>query len=231
MRSDDFERLPRHIAFIMDGNGRWAKKRGLSRKNGHVQGVKTLERIVRYVFDLKIPYMTVYAFSTENWSRPQDEIDALIQLIRTYFSDYFKKLSDDNIKINVLGDISVFPQDVKNMIEEVTKIVPKQINGTINVALNYGSRKEIVNAVNRAIDLGVKISEDDFSKMLYTGEMPDPDLIIRTGGEMRLSNFLLFQAAYSELLFCDVFWPDFGKKELYSALKEYSGRNRRFGKV
>ena len=215
----------------MDGNGRWAKKRGLSRKAGHAKGVQTLVEIVNEVFSVGIPYVTVFAFSTENWARPKDEVDALMQLIRQYFADHFSKFTDNGIKINVLGDVSAFPDDIRDIINNVTKKAPSHITGTVNIALNYGSRSEIIRAVNLAVSGGKEITEVDFSRLLYTADIPDPDLIVRTSGEMRLSNFLLYQAAYAELIFTKVYWPDFDKKELFKVLKEYSKRNRRYGRV
>lgn len=231
MKSDKFTNLPRHIAFIMDGNGRWATKRGLSRKFGHLAGVKALEKIISEVFALNIPYMTVFAFSTENWNRPKDEVDGLLDLLRTYFNDYFKKLSDSGIKINIIGDVSLFPADIGEMLEGVMSVHHDCVKGTINVALNYGGRDEIIRAVNIAVDKGEPIDEKSFADLLYTAGMPDPDLIIRTSGELRISNFLLYQSAYSELYFCKKTWPEFDKKQLHIALKSFSQRNRRYGKI
>lgn len=230
MRSERFTRLPRHIAFIMDGNGRWAKKRGLSRKAGHAEGVKTLEKIINAVFALHIPYVTVYAFSTENWNRPKEEVDALMDLFRKYFDTHFAKLSENGVKINVYGDISAFPEDLRLKIDAITSTEPEKLTGTLNVAMNYGARSEIVRAVNAAVKTGKSVDEQSFARLLYSADVPDPDLIVRTSGEQRLSNFMLYQAAYSELYFCKKMWPDFGERELYKALKSYASRNRRYGK-
>ena len=230
MKSDRFNVLPRHVAFIMDGNGRWAKERGLSRALGHSAGVKTLKKTVENVFSLGIPYMTVYAFSTENWNRSEEEVSSLMTLFRTCFSKYFRKLVEDGIKVNVLGDISAFPEDLQSLIEKLSCASIPETKGTLNVAMNYGSRSEIVRAVNKAVEKGEKVTEQTFSELLYTAGMPDPDFVIRTSGEMRLSNFLLYQIAYSELYFCKKYWPDFNKTDLYDALHSFEERNRRYGK-
>ena len=230
MKSDEFNLLPRHVAFIMDGNGRWAKERGLSRALGHSAGVKTLKKTVQEVFSLGIPYMTVYAFSTENWNRSEEEVSSLMTLFRTCFSKYFRELVKDGIKVNVLGDVSAFPDDLQALIEKLSGASIPKIKGTLNVAMNYGSRSEIVRAVNKAVEKGEKVTEQTFSDLLYTGGMPDPDFVIRTSGEMRLSNFLLYQIAYSELYFCKKYWPDFKKADLYAALHSFEERNRRYGK-
>lgn len=215
----------------MDGNGRWAKNKGLPRKLGHRAGVKTLTSVLDSCFQLGVKYVTVYAFSTENWDRPKDEIDALMNLFRTYFSKEFSKLIDKNIKINVWGDISKFPDDIKSSINEIKSARLDNPKGVFNVAMGYGGRNEIINAVNHAIKLGEEVDEKVFSSYLYSAEIPDPDLIVRTGGEKRLSNFLLYQCAYSELYFTDTLWPDLSKKELKSIFEDYNSRDRRFGKV
>ena len=231
MKSKVFNHLPTHVAFIMDGNGRWASKRGLSRQVGHVNGVKTLVKIVNEVFSIGIPYVTVFAFSTENWSRPKEEVDTLMNLIREYFSTYFADFKKQGIKVNLLGDVSAFDEDIRDIINSVVSDSPTEIVGTINVALNYGGRSEIVRAVNKAVERGERVTEESFNSLLYTQGIPDPDLIVRTSGEERLSNFLLYQAAYSELVFCKTLWPDFDKRDLYKVLSIYSKRNRRYGKV
>lgn len=230
MKSEKFSKLPSHIAFIMDGNGRWAKKRGLSRKFGHAQGVKTLEKILTELFDLHIPFVTVFAFSTENWNRSADEVDALMNLFRQYFQTHFKKLSDSGVNVNVIGDVTAFPEDLQEQIIRLSTVKHENCTGTLNIAMNYGSRSEIVRAVNAAVSRGQTVTQESFKDLLYTAGIPDPDLIVRTSGECRLSNFLLYQSAYSELYFCKKLWPDFTKRELYKALKNYAARNRRFGK-
>ncbi len=223
--------VPNHVAFIMDGNGRWAKKRVLPRSYGHKAGVKTLMSVLEDCFNLGVKYVSVYAFSTENWNRPQAEIDALMELFRTYFTSQFSKLIDKKIKINVWGDKSKFPNDIKNAILEIENTTITDQKGVFNIAMGYGGRHEIVNAVNNLVKQGISIDEETFSSYLYSAGVPDPDLIIRTGGEMRISNFLLYQCAYSELYFTKTLWPDFSKDELIEIFENYNKRDRRFGKV
>ena len=223
--------IPLHVAFIMDGNGRWAKKRGLSRKFGHKAGVETLLSILNKSFEIGIKYVTVYAFSTENWNRPKEEVDALLELFRVYFTSKFDVLLKNRIKINIWGDVSSFPEDIKNMIDEIEKQNVDDYVGTFNIALNYGGRNEIVNAINYAVENNIKVDENSIKDLLYSKQAPDPDVVIRTGGEQRLSNFLLYQSAYSELFFTKTLWPDFTPEELLDILTEYQSRDRRFGKV
>ena len=231
MKSNQSKIVPQHVAFIMDGNGRWAKERGLSRKFGHIEGVKTLMNILDFTFKSKVKYVSVYAFSTENWNRPKDEVDALVELIRRYFRTEFKKLLKKRIKVVIWGDKSVFDEDIKNIFAEIENYKIKDPVGYFNVALNYGGRNEIVSAVNAAIERSEKVTEESFKDLLYSTTCPDPDLIIRTGGEMRLSNFLLYQCAYSELYFTQTLWPDFSSKELSEIFDDFSNRDRRFGRV
>lgn len=223
--------IPLHVAFIMDGNGRWAKKRGLSRKFGHKAGVETLLSILNKSFEIGIKCVTVYAFSTENWNRPKEEVDALLELFRVYFTSKFDVLLKNRIKINIWGDVSSFPEDIKNMIYEIEKQNVDDHVGTFNIALNYGGRNEIVNAINYAVENNIKVDENSIKDLLYSKQAPDPDVVIRTGGEQRLSNFLLYQSAYSELFFTKTLWPDFTPEELLDILTEYQSRDRRFGKV
>ena len=231
MKSNQPEKFPQHVAFIMDGNGRWAKNKGLPRTVGHREGVKTLMKVLDFSLNAKIKYVSVYAFSTENWNRPKEEVDALMGLIKTYFGTEFKKITKKGIKVCVLGDKSVFDDDIKNLINQVESAdIPNPI-GQLNVALNYGGRSEIVSAVNKAVQQTLKVDENSFKELLYTTTIPDPDIIIRTGGEMRLSNFLLYQCAYSELYFTQTLWPDFNEKELSEILTDFASRDRRFGKV
>jgi undecaprenyl diphosphate synthase len=215
----------------MDGNGRWANKRGLPRKLGHKAGVKTLMSVLENCFDLGVKYVTVYAFSTENWNRPQSEVDALMDLFRMYFAKEFSKLIEKNIKINVWGDVSNFPEDVKQSISNIENTELDNPKGIFNIAMGYGGRKEIIDAVNKVVSIGQQVNEESFSTYLYSATIPDPDLIIRTGGEMRISNFLLYQCAYSELYFTKTLWPDLSKKELKEIFEDYNLRDRRFGKV
>lgn len=226
-----FNSLPTHVALIMDGNGRWAEKRLMPRKMGHRAGVKTLLKIAKHAFTRGVKFVTVYAFSTENKFRPKEEVDALIGLIRKNFATTFHKLVENGIAVKVLGDASYFPSDVITLFDEIEKKSASGKNGTLNVALNYGGRAEIVHAFNALKKEDKIITEEDISSALFTGGQPDPDLLIRTGGEKRLSNFLLYQCAYTEFFFTDTLWPDFSAKEFDLILQEYSNRNRRYGKV
>lgn len=235
---DNNYQIPEHVAIILDGNGRWAKKRFLPRKAGHVAGSKTVEQICEDAWNLGIRYLTVYAFSTENWKRPQDEVDALMKLLRQYLKDCIKRSTKNNMCVRVLGDISPLDEDLKASILELEEVSKDNTGLHFQVALNYGSRDEMLRAI-RAMAEGVsegritldEIDEDRFSDYLDTKGIPDPDLLIRTSGEERLSNFLLWQLAYTEFYFTDVLWPDFNKKELQKAIEYYNKRDRRFGGV
>ena len=224
MKSDKVSaKIPFHIAIIMDGNGRWAEKRSLLRKFGHRAGVRTLIKTVKYAFSLGVGIVTVYAFSTENRLRPKDEVDSLIDLIRKNFATTFRDLVKRGIRVRVLGERGFFPDDVVDILDKVENESKEGKGGIFNVALNYGGRAEMVRAA--------KFNEENFSHFLYTSDQPDPDIIIRTGGEKRLSNFLLYQSAYSELFFVDTLWPDFSNQELDSIIAQYGERDRRYGKV
>ena len=232
--------VPRHIAVIMDGNGRWAKKRGLPRKAGHKVGAETFRTIATYCKDIGVQYFTVYAFSTENWKRPQDEVDALLNLFRSYLKEAAETMFERGVAVRVLGDLTVLPEDIRAQIAEVDEIADRlgPDAATASLCINYGGRDEIKNAV-RAIAEQVKngelapedITEDTITANLYTAHMPDPDLIIRPSGEIRTSNFLLWQSAYSEYYFTDVLWPDFKTTDLDAAIDNFNNRNRRFGGV
>ena len=232
------EKKLRHIAFIMDGNGRWAKKRGLPRSAGHAAGAKTFRRIVNYCGDIGIECVTVYAFSTENWKRPQEEVDALMSLFKSYLNEALEDFKDDSIVVKFIGDKSGFNDELRELMIENEESSKDRDGMVLNIAMNYGSRDEIVRAV-RNISEDVrngKISSDDitenlFSNYLYTAGQPDPDLIIRPSGEYRISNFLLWQSAYTEFVIMNKLWPDFQKSDLDEALKIYSSRNRRYGGV
>lgn len=224
-------KLPAHIALIMDGNGRWAKRRFRPRSYGHRMGVQNMVRICSHAFRLGVRIVTVYALSTENLYRPREELDGLFELIRTYFSKKKDKLLEMGVKINVIGDLTVFPADIRENILRVMDETNGCTDGLFNICLDYGSRQEIVRAVNAAVAQGRFVDETSFSALLQTGGLPDPDLIIRTGGEVRLSNFLLYQAAYSELYFSNKMWPEFSKRDLEKAIENYSARDRRFGNV
>ncbi|MDY6328173.1 MAG: isoprenyl transferase [Lachnospiraceae bacterium] len=230
--------IPNHVAIILDGNGRWAKKRFMPRNYGHMQGAKVVEQICEDADSIGIKYLTVYAFSTENWNRPQDEVDALMKLLRNYLKDCIKRANNNNMRVRVIGEKSRLSDDIRSKIEELEECSKNNTGLNFTIALNYGSRDEIVRAV-REISKDVKdgkISESDIndkmiSDYLDTRGIPDPDLLIRTSGEERLSNFLLWQLAYTEFYFTDVLWPDFNKKELIKAVEKYNERDRRFGKV
>lgn len=221
----------------MDGNGRWAKKRGLPRTAGHVEGAKTFKKIVRYCKEIGIENITFYAFSTENWKRPDEEVSAIMNLMREYLLEVRKHLTE-NTRLIVLGDKSAFSPDLKQSFEEIERDSHDFTDMTLNMAINYGSRHEITGAVKalaKQVQEGTldpeDITEDTISQALYTKELPDVDLMIRPSGEFRISNFLLWQSAYAELYFCDTLWPDFSSKDVDAALIAYAKRNRRFGGV
>ena len=230
--------VPQHIAIILDGNGRWAKAKGMPRNYGHAQGSKNVEKICEEAWRMGIKYLTVYAFSTENWSRPENEVAALMKLLRNYMKTCLKKAAKNDMKIRVIGDIEPLDDDIKSRIRELEAATTD--NGGLNftIALNYGSRDELTRAAQKmAKDCAEgkikaeEIDESVFETYLDTHGIPDPDMMIRTSGEQRLSNYLLWQLAYSEFYFTDVPWPDFTKEELVKAIEEYNHRHRRFGKV
>lgn len=231
-------KCPNHIAIILDGNGRWAKKKMMPRNYGHAQGSKTVEKICKDAYHLGVKYLTVYAFSTENWNRPQDEVDALMKLLRNYMKDCLKQSSKNNMRVRVLGDLTALPKDLQSSILELEEASSGNTGLNFQVALNYGGRNEIVRAIksmweeNIEKNLDVKtIDEAFFQTYLDTKEIPDPDLLIRTSGEQRISNFLLWQLAYTEFYFTDTLWPDFDKEDLIKAIEYYNGRDRRYGAV
>jgi len=230
--------LPTHVAIIPDGNGRWASKRGLPRNMGHREGANTLREVVEFCAKIGIKYVTVYAFSTENWKRPKSEVDALMELLLEFLKKADKELSDKNVRIRVIGDIEGLPEVFHEEIPKVMKMTEKNDGMILNIALNYGGRDEIVTAVKKIIrDIREdkleenNINEETISERLYTANIPDPDLIIRTSGEMRSSNFLIWQSAYSELWFTDVLWPDIKETDIIEAIVSYQKRNRRFGGI
>ena len=230
--------VPQHVAIILDGNGRWAKAKGMPRNYGHMQGSKNVEYICEVAYNMGIKYLTVYAFSTENWNRPQDEVDALMKLLRNYMKTCIKRATKNDMRVRVIGDKSKLDEDICNQIAELEKATENNQGLNFQIAINYGSRDEIKRAVKRlAMDCAEgkvnpeDISEDIISNYLDTHGIPDPDLMIRTSGEQRLSNYLLWQLAYSEFYFTDVPWPDFSKEELEKAVAQYNKRDRRFGGV
>ena len=224
-------KIPRHIAIIMDGNGRWAKKRLMPRSYGHKCGMERMIGLMERAFELGVDYITVYALSTENLKRPKEELDGLFNLFRNHFKEYLGRVCARGVRLRAVGDISLLPEDLQQILKDSEEETAKFEGKGINVAVCYGARDEIVQAVNKAVALGEKVTEESFSRLLYTGGLPDPDLIIRTGKEVRLSNFLLYQAAYAELYFSDKMFPEFSDKELDKAIVEYSRRTRRFGKT
>ena len=230
-------RVPNHIAIILDGNGRWAKKRGMPRSFGHVKGCENLEDICEVAKELGVKYLTVYAFSTENWKRSKEEVDGLMKLFRNYLKKCIKMSQKNNMRVKVIGDITAFDSDIQESIKKLEDFSKDFTDLHFQIALNYGSRDEITRAVNRMLEdqkagkLETPVSEDTISGYLDTAGLPDPDLMIRTSGELRLSNYLLWQLAYSEFYFTDVPWPDFKKDELVKAIEKYNERDRRYGGV
>jgi len=243
------EKLPRHIAIVMDGNGRWAKKRSLPRTAGHAAGAETFRRIATYCKNIGIEYLTVYAFSTENWKRPPEEVEKIMQLLEKYIIEALGKMERDKVRMKFLGDVAVLSPRLRELVAKAEKLSKTFEGVQVNVCLNYGSRDEIIRAVKRytadqiiesnASTESTKnmeetigsLTEEKFSKYLYTADIPDPDLIIRPSGEHRVSNFLLWQSAYSEYYFTDVLWPDFNEKELDNAIIAYQSRERRYGAI
>ena len=234
----DMNRIPNSVAIIMDGNGRWAKKRNMPRVMGHNAGVKSMKEIVRRSAQLGIKYLTVYAFSTENWKRSEEEVSGIFKLLIKYIDSDLKELNDANIKVNVLGDISVMSEPVKERLDRALEATKNNDGMYFNIALNYGSRAEILHSVKKLAEKvedgslkAADITEEMISENLYTGEchMPDPDLVIRTSGEIRLSNFLMWQLAYAEMVFTDVLWPDFTPEIFEETIETFQSRDRRFG--
>ena len=226
----DSNKLPKHVAFIIDGNGRWAKKRGLSRLIGHTYGFKNLQNMLETTFDMGIKTVSIYGFSTENWSRPKEEVDHLMDIIRDFLKNDSEKIYKMGVKLNIMGDITRFPKDLQDTIIKFTNETKNNDKRILNLGINYGGRDEIIRAVNNVLKSGKKnITKEEFSDFLYTAGQPDPDFIIRTSGEQRLSNFMPWQSTYSELYFPKILWPDFNEKALKKAIKVYQKRNRRFG--
>ena len=226
------QKMPQHVAMIMDGNGRWAKSRLMPRTVGHKAGVDTIKRIAIHAHKLGIKLLTLYAFSTENWKRPASEVDYLMKLLIKFVEKKIDQLMEEDCRINFLGDLSALPDATRDAVNKALEKTKNNKSLFINIALNYGGRDEIVHAVKKIVEKGYRpdeITEDLISENLYTASIPDPDLLIRPGGELRISNFLIYQIAYSELYFTDVLWPDFDEDELDKALEAFANRNRRFG--
>ena len=234
----DMDRIPNHVAIIMDGNGRWAKARNLPRSMGHKAGMETIRKVLKECVRLGVKNLTLYAFSTENWSRPKDEVGAIMKLLVTYLNKELKECNENGVKMNVLGDISRLPQECQDALNNAFEVTKDNTTINLNFALNYGGRDEIIRAVKLIADdikcdkINIEeINEELFGTYLYTKGIPDPDLIIRPSGEQRLSNFLLWQCAYSEFWYSDINWPDFKEADLRKAIYDYQQRDRRFGKV
>ena len=227
----DVGRLPRHIAIIMDGNGRWAKKRGLPRTAGHKVGAETFRDIATYCRELGVEYLTVYAFSTENWKRPKDEVDTIMELLEQYLQEAINTMERDHIRLKILGDTAALSPKLQQMVAQTNAISTHYQGFQANICLNYGGRSEILRAARLCAEAGEEWTEENFGKYLWSAGIPDPELIIRPSGELRLSNFLLWQCAYSEFYFCDTLWPDFDRAALDRAIIDYQGRDRRFGGV
>ena len=234
----DQNNLPKHIAIIMDGNGRWARKKSLPRIAGHREGINSVREITRACGEIGIGYLTLYTFSTENWSRPRNEVNALMKLLFTTINSEIKKLNEENVKFSIIGDLNDLPEQTLNGLQSGVNLTKENSGLVLTLALNYGSRQEIIDAIKLIAQkvksghlLPSQIDSELFSKCLHTKNMPDPDLLIRTSGEHRLSNFLLWQSAYAEIYMTDRFWPDFRKKDLIDAIINYQSRERRFGKV
>ena len=234
----DLGRLPRHVAIIMDGNGRWAKRRGLPRTAGHAAGAETFRTIATYCKDIGLEYLTVYAFSTENWKRPLEEVSAIVGLLKKYLLESIEKMERDRIRLRFFGDLTPLPQELKELCGRTNEISKGYDGMQVNVCFNYGGRDEIIQAARAfaaACTAGERrpeeLTEEMFGGYLYSAGIPDPDLVIRPSGEVRISNFLLWQSAYAEFYFTDVLWPDFSPEELRRALAAYQGRDRRYGGV
>ena len=232
--TESFTKVPTHIAIIMDGNGRWATARGLPRIEGHRVGTEALRRVIRACVEFKVQYLTIYAFSTENWARPKDEVNGLMLLLESVVENELDELHHEGVRIQHIGRIEALPAGLRKKVKRAIEVTRENKNLVLNIAWNYGGRDEIICAIQHIIQDGVRpeeVNEEMFSRYLFTSDSPDPELLIRTSGELRLSNFLLWQTAYSEWVVSPVLWPDFDKEDLRQAIIEYGHRNRRFGKV
>ena len=231
------DNVPRHIAIILDGNGRWARRRGLPRTAGHAAGSENFRKIATYCKNIGVEYLTVYAFSTENWKRPEDEVKTIMRLLRRYLNEAIDTMERDKIRMKIFGDVAGLPQELQELVQKTDEISKHYEGFQANICLNYGGRDEIVHAARRyAEDYAAgkaqgELSEEQFGGYLYSAGIPDPDLLIRPGGEQRISNFLLWQCAYAEFYFSDVLWPDFGTDELDKAIEAFRRRDRRYGNV
>jgi undecaprenyl diphosphate synthase len=228
----DISKIPQHVAIIMDGNGRWAATRHLPRIAGHKQGASSARAVIKKAAEYGVKYLTLYAFSNENWHRPQEEINDLMGLLKYYLNHEIDELHKNNIKIRFIGDFSRVTHDIINLINKSEEKTANNTALCVIIALSYGSKQEIMQAVNHISQAGKTLQDpDDLREYLYTKDIPDPDLLIRTGGEKRLSNFLLWQLSYAELIFSDILWPDYGEADFFSDLQEYAQRERRYGRI
>ena len=227
----DKSRLPRHIAIIMDGNGRWAKKRGLPRTAGHKVGAETFRKIALYCKALGVEYLTIYAFSTENWKRPADDVSTLMSLLKKYMQEAIDTMERDQMKLRFFGDLTALSPELQDLAHKANEVADRVEGFQANLCINYGGRDEILHAARACAAAGEEMTEENLEKYLYSAGIPDPELIIRPGGELRLSNFLLWQCAYSEFYFCNTLWPDFGEKDMDEAIVAFQQRDRRFGGV
>lgn len=224
-------KIPQHIAIIMDGNGRWAKNRGLPRSYGHYAGVKAVRKTIEACLDLGVKYLSLFTFSTENWARPKEEVEEIMKLFSKTIREEIDNLKEKEVRVLFMGRIDGLPDEVKENIKFIKKETENFENLTLVICMNYSGRAEIVDAMNKAVEKGKKVDMENIRKFFYIPDLPDPDLLIRTSNEFRISNFLLYQIAYSEIYISDVLWPDFDKKELLKAIKAYSTRERRFGGI
>ena len=227
----DKAKFPAHVGIIMDGNGRWANLRGKNRSYGHRAGTANVERITEHAFNSGVKTLSLFAFSSENWARPKEEVDELMRLLELYFKKFLKKMQREHIRVAVMGDVSALSEKLQKVISKSVEATKTNDRGILNIGVNYGARQEVVYSVNKLIEQGQPITVENISANLYSAEFGEPDLIIRTGGELRLSNFMLYQGAYAELYFTDVLWPDFNEAEFDKAIEEFGRRHRRFGKV
>ena len=224
-------KLPKHIAIIMDGNGRWAKKRGMIRTEGHKKGVETLEKILKYADKLGVKYLSVYAFSTENWNRPKLEVETILMLFNKYLKSKFNDFMEQNVRLVISGSRERLSKSLNKTINEITNKLENNTGIVLNICFNYGGRLDILESIKKTIENGEDITEDNISKNLYNSFIPNPDLLIRTGGEFRISNYMLWQIAYSEIYVSDLLWPDFDEKELDKSINSFCNRDRRYGNV
>ncbi|MCX7836609.1 MAG: isoprenyl transferase [candidate division WOR-3 bacterium] len=228
------EKIPAHIAIIMDGNGRWAKERNLPRYFGHQAGVESVREVVRSCAKLGVKYLTLFVFSTENWERPKKEVNALMNLLKKLLKSEAKELNENNVRVKAIGQIERLPEEVRKNLEELIELTKNNTGLTLVLSLSYGGRQEILDGIKKILESKLtpeKLDEKEFRKFLYDPEIPDPDLMIRTGGEYRISNFLLFQSAYTEFYFTKTLWPDFREKDLLLAIEDYKKRKRKFGRI